>query len=185
MCDRVPYSNYTAVGNVVRARIGTRGFIYGNECFRPFLDQGEVYSLGPSLPSFLDLISVDYYFRCVPGVDPLAEVRYIEAFINESMRPRLLSHQKIMVVPGLFGSANFSNDGSLEVQEECVLAKLNGFHTLSMADADIVGLIPWHWLNFPPSYYKFAPHMELGAESFPKVVARLGELQRGYKNDVV
>jgi hypothetical protein len=64
LCDRVPLSNYTAVGWAVREAIGAGGFIYGNECARPFDDRGEVYSLGPTLPAFLDLISVDYYFRC-------------------------------------------------------------------------------------------------------------------------
>lgn len=58
LCDFVPFSNYSAVGEVVRKRLGAAGFIYGNECFRPFQDVGEVFSVGTTLPSFLNFISV-------------------------------------------------------------------------------------------------------------------------------
>ena len=106
LCDYTPLSNYTAVGEAVRARLGASVWIYGNECFRPFQDVGEVYSVGPSLPAFLDFISVDWYARCTPGdpgshgADPSYEVQQLKTFVNASLRPRLLPHQKLLLVPG-------------------------------------------------------------------------------------
>jgi hypothetical protein len=114
LCDYTPLSNYTAVGDAVRARLGASVFIYGNECFRPFQDIGEVYSVGPSLPAFLDFVSVDWYARCTPGdpvsagADPLYEVQQLQKFVNTSLRPRLLPHQKMLLVPGAPTSTHYA-----------------------------------------------------------------------------
>lgn len=47
----------------------------------------------------------------------------------------------------------------------------------ALADVDVVGIVPWHWLNLSGTVYsQWAPHMELGVECFPKVVLRLHEI---------
>ena len=56
------------------------------------------------------------------------------------------------------------------------MAKLN--HTFAYAESqpEIMGVIPWHWLSPPKSFPIFTKIFGLGIESFPTLIARLGEL---------
>ena len=47
----------------------------------------------------------------------------------------------------------------------------------ALADPDVAGMVPWHWLNLSGTVYsQWAPHMELGVECFPEVVSRLHDM---------
>jgi hypothetical protein len=58
---------------------------------------------------------------------------------------------------------------------------LTSLHVIAMpgaiADPDVAGIVPWHWLNLSSTVYsQWAPHMELGVECFPEVVSRLHDM---------
>ena len=97
MCLGVPYSNYSAVANVVRGRLDTLGsdaFIYSNECGSPFTMPGRIFSIPPDkkLPAAVNQISIDTYYMGA------AEAMAVEKFYKESMVPLMRPQQKLVVV---------------------------------------------------------------------------------------
>jgi hypothetical protein len=97
MCLGVPYSNYSAVATIVRARLdslGSKAFIYSNECGGPFTMPGRVFSVPPDtkLPAAVTQISIDTYYMGA------AEVAAVEKFYTESMVPLMRPEQKLVVM---------------------------------------------------------------------------------------
>ena len=64
-------------------------------------------------------------------------------------------------------------------QDEYLVEKLNGYLEWAKSDKDIVGLIPWHWLNEPSPQTSI---IGLGMQSFPKLVARLNVVGAELRN---
>ena len=119
--------------------------------------------------------------------------------VEDHMRPRLHPHQKLMLVPGLFGDRRTHRSGTHDEQQEFLLAKLNATVEWAKSDPDVIGIIPcksthvthhclaqvvlerpcvWagHWLSPPPSYQIYTTIYGLGMESFPKLIGRLNAL---------
>ena len=60
----VPFSNYSAVADIVAARlrsVGSQAWVYSNECGGPFQEPGYIWSIPELLPASVDSISVDTY----------------------------------------------------------------------------------------------------------------------------
>ena len=68
-----------------------------------------------------------------------------QAFYREYILPRMADHQRIILVPGLYGDRNVSRTGSMASQEAAVLHKLETFWAWARDDRRVVGLVPWHW----------------------------------------
>ena len=131
----------------------------------------------------IDLFSIDLYAGGASYLppypdphDPRQEIQMVAKMVVDHMRPRLRAHQKLMLVPGLFGDRNVSRSGTMEDQDDYLVAKLNATVAYAESQPDIVGLIPWHWLSPPKSYAIYSTIFGLGIESFPKLIARLDEL---------
>ena len=163
-----------------------KALIYSNECSTPLIVDGHVWSVPKSLPAELDFFSLDlYYGRCIDlgskpschpyNIDPMMEVNAVKAFVDAYIRPRLRPHQRMMLVPGLFGDRMTNRSDTLNEQDTFLVGKLNGFYQLAKPDPGVVGLIPWHWLSPPATYGIFPTIFGLGIEAFPKLINRLNE----------
>ena len=85
---------------------------------------------------------IDLYSARSASKDPTAELTALKKMVEDHVRPRLHAHQKLMVVPGLFGDRQTNRSGSHEEQQEFLLAKLNATVEWAKADPDVVGIIP-------------------------------------------
>ena len=117
--------------------------------------------------------------QCPASTDPMREIHATRALVDEFIRPRLRSHQRLMLVPGLDGNGVNNVSGTLADQDEYLVAKLNAYMEWANNDKDIVGLIPWHWLNMPSPQTSI---IGLGMQSFPKLVKRLDAIGAELKN---
>lgn len=99
--------------------------LYGNECSGTIGD-GE-------LPAELDLFSFDVYNA--QNDDGACEVALVRSAAEKTIFPQLAPHQKLLLVPGVYGNtpAQCEKAGgtaavcSLDAQARQVVAKLDGF----------------------------------------------------------
>lgn len=177
LCLGVPFSNYTAVADIVKARLnaaGSTAFVYSNECGNPFTTQGKIWSIPDKLPASLDQISIDTYERGA------SEVATVQQFYKEHMAPKMRPHQRLVLVPGLFGDSNLSTAGSVEQQEVALAAKLDAYWVWAQQQPQtIAGLNLWHWKSIKATgTAKVDTEYAIGAEGLPKVVERLQEIRK-------
>ena len=173
--------NYTAVAAAVHAALnGTEHFVYTNEGTHQYGPAG-----WPSIPAGLDVISLDGYGVCEPpdaaagfcGPANASEAAWHRAFYEARLYPKLLPHQRVAVVPGLFGCATPAQPGgcernasygtarctcaldgadlSAEGQARHLVAKLDAFAAWAREDARLVGINPWHYANRPSSLLRW------------------------------
>ena len=78
--------------------------------------------------------------------------------------PKLLPHQRAMLVPGLVGcsvNSSYGRSVSKQLQEQALLQKLEGYYAWAQTDARIAGINSWHFnhcesLTFTPAL-QFGP----------------------------
>ena len=109
----------------------------------------------------------------------MREIRETRKVIDAWIRPRLRPHQRIMLVPGLDGNGVNNVSGTMADQDEYLVAKLNGYLEWVKSDKDVVGVIPWHWLDEPSPQTSI---IGLGMQSFPKLVAQLNAVGAELRN---
>lgn len=86
--------------------------------------------------------SIDLYSARSASKDPTAELTALKKMVEDHMRPRLRSHQKLMLVPGLFGDRQTNRSGTQQEQQDFLVAKLNATVSWAKSDPDVVGIIP-------------------------------------------
>eukprot|EP01048_Picozoa_sp_COSAG05_P010553 COSAG05_NODE_936_length_6533_cov_5.310227_4_plen_303_part_00 len=133
---------------------------YPRDCLRLNGNSTDTCMSEQGVPPELDYISLDYYRVGVQ--EPLQAADFYRRFVY----PKMHSHQRTFVVPGLYGDAT----ESVERQEPALLQKLEGFWSWMKNDTNVIGCIPWHWKSWGSSRYK------RGAHEFPRLVARLREI---------
>ena len=132
-------SNVTSVANLARSVLqGTPAVIHVNECDRSFHAGYNPAAHYSKVPDAIDVISIDMYAGA-------GEASASQAFYREYILPRMADHQRIILVPGLYGDRNVSRTGSMASQEAAVLHKLETFWAWARDDRRVVGLVPWHW----------------------------------------
>eukprot|EP01048_Picozoa_sp_COSAG05_P004202 COSAG05_NODE_217_length_13794_cov_5.734064_13_plen_121_part_00 len=119
MCSHIPYANFTAVATRVRKKLqGTKALMYLNECTQPFVRPGQSWTIPIKLPEELDLISIDSYVgRNLCDGNPTKELEVFKTFLEKQLKPRLHQHQRVLLVPGLYGDRNTTRSGSMAEQE--------------------------------------------------------------------
>ena len=189
--------------------------MYINECAGPFAfctkANGTVAGLecidcseGPKkgdqcwakkIPTSIDLISLDMYCSAMDskmaacqtnGVfDPAAEVKWAQPFYETQIKPRLLSHQRMFIIPGTFADWNQTRSGPIEQQQAGIVRKLDAYWAWALSDPLIVGLNCWHWRTIPGLYAKSPGIIPFyyGVDHMPKVVARLTEIGSTIRNE--
>ena len=141
-------------------------FLWTNEC-------GDSLIGLPTVPPSLDIISVDTYDGFLPGNDGADEVRRLASLLRKDIYPRLLPHQRAMVVPGFFGCDNTTSCGSLASQEARLVQKMEAYGAFLRNESRLVGLAPWHYTNRGHSQNDKSPcDMRLGAVAFPGLMQR-------------
>ena len=85
----------------------------------------------------------------------------MKSIYTHQLFPRLLPHQRVFVVPGLFTTANASVP--IAQQDEQLLEKWNGYLAWIAAEPRIIGVNPWHYDTWNGSD-------GLGAGTFPKTL---------------
>lgn len=173
LCGGVPRSNYTAVLAHLRAAFGRAVLLYGNECTHPS---------GLVVPAELDLYSFDVYNA--QNDDGASEVAMVRTIAEKTIFPMLKPHQKLLLVPGIYGNtpAVCKEAGgagmvcSLHAQAEQVVAKLDGFFAWAKTEDRIAGFNGWHFGHRSTPQNVALHDMALGAVEMPAVLAKLHEI---------
>ena len=143
----------------------------------------------------VDLISLDMYCSVMDskmaacqtnGVfDPAADVKWVQPFYETQIKPRLLSHQRMFIIPGTFADWNQTRSGPIEQQQAGIVRKLDAYWAWALSDPLIVGLNCWHWRTIPGLYAKSPGIIPFyyGVDHMPKVVARLTEIGGTIRNE--
>eukprot|EP00038_Savillea_parva_P021377 m.34506 g.34506 ORF g.34506 m.34506 type:complete len:301 (+) comp5144_c0_seq1:204-1106(+) len=148
--------------------------IYPNEC-------GD--SIAPPLTKFPDTIthvSIDYYAGYYPGSNGTTEAIKTREVLNSTVYPRLVSGQRVFLVPGTFACSNLSYM-PLEASDEAVADKLNAYWDWADSDPNIAGFNPWHFNDRGHPQHPPPCDMQLGLVSLPKalsVARRIGQTIR-------
>jgi hypothetical protein len=141
------------------------------------------------LPTSIDLISLDMYCSVMGSkmaacstdgaFDPAAEAhKWARPFYETQLKPRLLPHQQLLVIPGTFGDWNKTRSPPIEQQQAAIVRKLDAYWAWAQSDPLIAGLNCWHWSTIPGLYEKSPGIIPFyyGVDHMPKVVARLTEI---------
>ena len=78
----------------------------------------------------------------------LSEPRENRKFYSEFVYPTLSSHQRVLLVPGLFGNLSALNGvdpAAVAAQDERLALKMEEYWRWAQADALVFGLNPYHW----------------------------------------
>jgi len=90
--------------------------------------------------------------------------------------PLLHKHQRVFVVPGIYGrGTKGSNSTAAAAEDMGLVRKLQGYIKWANDDHRLAGLIPWHWprlRNIRPAF------MELGAAEFPRLLEEVAKVVR-------
>jgi hypothetical protein len=161
----------------VRALLGPKALIWTNECMSSFSNH-----TGPNLdklPPELDFISFDAYEGLTIASNASTEVDVVRGYLEEAIFNMIWPHQRVLVVPGLFGCENVM---SFNQSQGKAVDKLDAYFAWAKTDPRVAGFAPWHWGDRHTPQAK-APtcNMERGAGSMPRVVAKLREIGRWMK----
>ncbi len=170
--NKMSFANLTAVIDTLRAELGPGvGVIYTND--GPGTEAND--TTWPSVPAGLDLLSFDLYDSRKGRHYEVTEVK--AAF--ELVRPKLRPHQRMMLVPGIFGSHHappVCNATLAETSKELV-TKLDAYMAWAREEPLIAGFCPWHLLNRSADQnWKPGCDQEVGAVAMPGVMAKLREM---------
>jgi hypothetical protein len=83
--------------------------------------------------------SSPYYCPTVAG-----EAACVAKFLKQSVYPKLHDHQRVMVVPGLFG------EKVDDATDTALVEKFENYWAMASEDKRIVGLNPWSARPLPP-----------------------------------
>ena len=149
--------NLTIAANAVRSSFppSSGAILWYNEATPPLqfdYDGCGHKNVNFSIPLALDIFSTDLYHMNGPVVGWVEN--NVKSFYETYIYPRLSSSQKVMLVPGSFGStANIYPNGSYICDQHCydVMCALdaNDFYTWAQADPRVVAVMPWNWQGCP------------------------------------
>ena len=157
------------------ANNGTLGGCYEEEC-RP---EWAWHTVPPSL----DWIGVDAYDEANIGGATEDEGALAKRWYEDIVFPRLLPHQRVVLVPGVFanspeGCASKGVACPLAVQAEVVVPKLRGYAQCAAQEPRIVALNPWHVNNRLAPQFPLPYDQRLGAVAMPVVLDELRAIGR-------
>ena len=161
----------------LRQLLGRKAILYTNECESSF---GNHTTALDKISPDLDYISFDLYAGLTAGDNASTEVDLVRNYFESTLSKMMYPHQKLLLVPGLFGCTNVM---SLAESSAKAVEKLDAYFQWAKADPRIAGFAGWHWGNrHSPQYKRGLCNMEVGASSMPDVVAKLREMGRWIKS---
>jgi hypothetical protein len=168
---------------------------------RPLLHFPGSYLDFGSIPIAIDFVSIDLYgsdtcLRTLPASTPCGykltkefgsehciarecEAELVMAWYTERVFPLLAPHQRVWVIPGLFGNSNATSDAGNHTQQQAhLMQSLDAYTAWMQREPRIGAMAPWHWFSRSSVT---APEFALGAKEFPELVASLQAFGRGLK----
>ena len=153
---------------------GRSVLLYGNEC------SGTIGA--GQLPAELDLYSFDVYDA--QNEDGASEVAMVRAAAEKTIFPQLAPHQRLLLVPGVYGNTPSKREKAggtaavctLEAQAAQVVAKLDGFLEWAKVEERVAGFNPWHFGHRSHPQSSSIHDMEVGAWEMPTVLAKLRQI---------
>ena len=129
---------------VIRAALdaaGAKAVVYLNECGRAMNDRAYRGYIGDTIPAAVDVMSLDGYCPSAPnGCSRAAqEAGLMRNIYTHELFPKLLPHQRVFVVPGLFGNGS----EPVGAQDEQLVAKWTGYTAWVAQEPRILGINPW------------------------------------------
>jgi hypothetical protein len=216
----VPVSAVSKVADFCKQQFKALGrpnaLTYLNECAVSFQGEGG----GPgferpgryrswirgSLPASLDIISVDNYeltnsTRLFEDPWYLAEPRENRKFYQEFVYPTLAPHQRVLLVPGLYGNLSetsgiSANPAAVAVQDGRLTLKMEEYWKWAQEDPLVIGFNPYHWgdeaylghggnmhmcytgisCNRPATCGGDAELFGAGPQNYPRLMSRMREI---------
>ena len=123
----------------------------------------------------VDVSQVDTYAGYTPGSHGADEVAKAKLMYEDILFPKLHSHQKVLLVPGVFACTNFTYF-PLALQDQNVADKMKAYFAWAQSEPRIAGFNPWHFNNRSKPQAHGACDMELGAVALPKTMATLKDI---------
>ena len=147
-------ANLTIAANAVRASFPA-AILWYNEATPPLandIDSCGHTHVNYSIPAALDIFSTDIY-HMDGAVDGWVAAN-VKPFYEAHIFPRLGASQRVMLVPGSFGSdVNKFPNGSYICDRECYdrmcALDANDFYAWAAQDERIVAVMPWNWAGCP------------------------------------
>ena len=198
----LPLAQLGALADMLHAELGKIGvYIYTNDAFATGLPCSSnatcsAWSLGssgagnatcqrgycyaaawPYLPPGLDFISLDAYSE---GAREVAVVREMH---QRYFFPVLQPHQKLVLVPGMFGPIAARGDASaMAAADESNVEKLQAYWKYAQEDSRIGGMVEWHWNDLETAFQPST--MTLGLQSFPRTLKLCAQIVQEVNENV-
>ena len=135
----------------------------------------------PHVPRALDFVSMDAYVDSPNSTsadgDGAFEPVWIRQFYNDLIYPKLASHQRVWVVPGLCGPIRDTTPPQITpskgpyLNDSGYLAKMEVYAQWTREDERVVGWLPWHWETVLPGAGTVTPRFAYGADEVPRTLA--------------
>ena len=108
------------------------------------------------------------------------EVDVVRRTLEATVFPKLRSHQKVLLIPGLFGCSN-STYLSLSEADGIAATKLAGYAAFIKSEPRIAGMVGWHFNDRKPSPQQpgHPCDMSVGLTALPKSLAAMREIVGG------
>lgn len=179
-----PIETVHTVSNTLRASFPD-AVIWYNEAVGPVVHNTMAGSCGNytpfnfTLPKSMSWFSVDKYHKN-GFVEGWVEDN-VRTLYEDSIYPLLTPEQKVLLVPGAFGSDhNYDTNGTMVCDRECYEYMCSrdalDFVQWAKEDTRVVGITPWNWYGCP-----LCPpeqHIELGTENMTLLRATWGSVGR-------
>ena len=183
-----------ALASFCRAQLLAAGHgnaeVYINECARSFIGAGESggepwpgWNKG-MIPAGLTLVSLDNYalanatdmrtHRVTPWWE--AEVDKVRKLYQLAFRGRLHPHQRLLVVPGLYGNDS-ATAAEHALHDQQLVKKIELYWDWIQNDTNIIGMCPYHWQDTPdPPQPGSGPVQCYDPDKLPGNCGHVGEL---------
>ena len=134
------------------------------------------------VPDELDIISLDDYYMWTDHVySPQSQVNGHRTFYEHELYPLLKPHQKVLIVPGSFGTHDprgptpprypkgnhtYCYGATFDSCDRYMADQARAFAAWAFEDSRVAGLAPWHWDTRRIGVV--TPFKEVGVRDMPK-----------------
>ena len=169
------YDNLVNFSLALRAQFGPEAILYANMEASWLTDD----KLFPRVPESWDLISADDYWDGNHSNPATAGFEASVTIYKQHVLPKLASHQRALLVPGIF-----AQPAHVATNDSDVMAQLQRYYDFALSDSRIAGMDPWHYYNRSGALNQSSESpYAVGAEAMPKTLALLRQI--GQKTDIL
>ena len=131
-------ATWTAFANAVKASCPGAD-LWANECGTSLSQSGF------AIPPGLDAISVDQYH--MDGyVKDWVKKEVKEKIYEQTIYPKLASHQRVFLVPGSF-SSKLNKKCDADCYKDMIINDIEDYTSWALSDPKVWGVVPWTWAS--------------------------------------